>query len=556
MPTLHARTATATVLVALALAGCDAPEAGADLEVAASDYTKGGGLGKADSSVEAIFLDFRFHAHVLASSSFNARGKIEDQLLYTIGHLNGDNSVGRIDNLEITNIETSNVDGQVRIDYDAVLPVAWGDRDSVPTTYALTLPNDISFSGQNAFTDKYNHDCVDVGAHDVTSGSMWYYYRPGRSGCTLDAEDVVEVTADLTVSPINTTGRYPEYHKVWEDDVLSVVAVFGKYEDDATSNSDAGITAYNRFTRAIESELGPFDLQMEPADPPFSPGVGTPEVEYRATLATGREVVVTAILVDNVRTAGPEFNARYAELTPDADLIIYNGHAGLGANIRALANRGEWVTGQYAMVFMNGCDTYAYIDDALADAHRAVNSDDPDGTKYLDIVTNAMPSFFREMPAASMALISGLMAFDDPQTYEQMFLGIDSDEVVLVSGEQDNVYVPGFGEGGDDDDRSGDGEENWTGLEAEGTVVADQEHRFTTPVLAPGRYEFEMVGSGDADIYVRSGLAPTTSTFECRPFRSGSDETCVVDLATPAEIHVMVRGWAASSDYLLFGAAG
>ncbi len=378
---------------------------------------------------------------------------------------------------------------------------------------------------------------------------MWYYYRPERFGCDIDQADVIELTADLEISPVNTTGKYPEYHKVWEDDVLSVVAVFGKYEDGATSNSDAGISAYNNFSRAIENELRGHELTMEPVDPPFSPGVGTPEIVYSAVLDDGKQVEVTAILVDNVRTAGASFDSRYAELTPDADLIIYNGHAGLGANIRALAQKGDWVTGQYAMVFMNGCDTYAYVDDALAEAHMAVNDDDPNGTKYLDIVTNAMPSFFREMPAASMALVRGLMSYESPRTYEQMFVGIDSDEVVLVSGEQDNEYVPGFGEGG-----GGGGTEEWGGLTADDTVTKDEEHRFTTPKLAAGRYVFELDGTNDADLYVRTGAEPTTSDFECRPFKSGSRETCVVELTTEAEVHVMVRGWDASSDYTLAGA--
>ncbi|MEM6994726.1 MAG: PPC domain-containing protein [Myxococcota bacterium] len=548
MTTLRPLT-TGALMGLLALTACDTGDvrdATGDLGVDPDAYTKGGGLGKADASVEAIIVDFEMDGQVLASSGFNARGKVEDQLLYTIGHLNGDNSVGRLDQLEVTELKTESVSGGVLISYHAKLPVAWGDRDSVPSSYDFVLPADISFSGQESFTEKYNHDCVDFGAHDVDSGSMWYYYRPERFGCQIDDADVVKLTADLEVSPINTTGKYPEYHKVWEDDVLSVVAVFGKYEDGATSNSDAGISAYNRFSRAIENELTGLDLAMEPANPPFSPGVATPEIVYSAVLPGGKAVEVTAILVDNVRTAGASFDNRYAELTPDADLIIYNGHAGLGANIRALAQKGDWVTGQYAMVFMNGCDTYAYVDDALAKAHMAVNSDDPNGTKYLDIITNAMPSFFREMPAASMALVRGLMAHDDPQTYEQMFLGIDSDEVVLVSGEQDNVYVPGGGGGGG-------GTDNWSGLSEKGTVTRNEEHRFTTETLAPGRYVFEMDGSDDADLYVRTGIAPTTEQFECRPFKSGSRETCVVELSTDAAIHVMVRGWDSSSEYELIG---
>ena len=33
-------------------------------------------------------------------------------------------------------------------------------------------------------------------------------------------------------------------------------------------------------------------------------------------------------------------------------------------------------------------------------------------------------------------------------------------------------------------------------------------------------------GSGDADLYVRRDAAPTTSSFNCRPYTSGNSETC------------------------------
>jgi hypothetical protein len=542
---MNARSLTAAATLALGLGACTGTDSDAEDRDLSAATQKGGAFGKADASVEAIVVDFEFDATVVATSSFNPAGKIEDQLLYTIGHLNGDNSVGRLDQLQLSGVHTQSVDGQTVISYHARLPVAWGDRDSVPETYELTLPRAISISAQDDFTEAYSHSCVDFGAHDVTRGSMWYYYRPHRSGCDLGDADVVKVTADVSVSPVNTTGKYPEYDKVWEDDVLQVVAVFGKYDDGATSNSDAGISAYNRFSRSIGQELKPFDLTTEPASIPSSPGVDMPQLVFHAALPDGRAVEVVALLVDNVRTAGADFNHRYAELTPEADLIIYNGHAGLGANIRALASKGDWRTGQYAMVFMNGCDTYAYVDSALADAHMAVNPDDTTGHKYLDIITNAMPSFFRDMSGGSLALVRGLMSYDDPQTYEQMFMHIDSDEVVLVSGEQDNEFVPGGGGDG--------GGETWEGLTQSGTVARDQEMHFQTPVLEPGRYVFELSGNADADLYVRTGLQPTTGSYECRPFKSGSQETCVVELTSPAAIFGMVRGWATSSDFELVG---
>ncbi len=516
---------------------------GATIEPGAGDYTKSDN--KADTSAEAVFVDFEFDGTVLASSSFNAAGKIEDQLLYTIGHLNGDRSVGRLDKLELTNVETTPQGDKTLISYHAVMPVAWGNKTNIPSSYSFRLPADISFSGQQDFSDKYNHDCVDFGAHDVDTGSMWYYYRPEAFRCEIDNTDVVEITADVSLSAINTTGKFPEYDMVWQDDELRVVAVFGKFEDGATSNGDAGIQAYNRFVRALKDDFGGQAITT-PASIPSSPGVDMDDIVFDVPLADGKRLLVDVLLVDNVRTAGSTFNNRYEAASSSADLIIYNGHAGLGANIRALARKGAWIPGQYAIVFMNGCDTYAYVDSALSDAHSEINPDDPEGTKYVDIVTNALPSFFRSMPAATMAMIDGLLSIDSPKTYEQIFRNIDRAEVVLVSGEQDNTFVPGGGGGGGVD---------WDGFTDNGTVAANEEFRHETPVLKAGRYVFDLTGTNDADLYVRIGMAPTEQAFDCRPFKSGSTETCVIDLPADASVHVMVRGWATSSDFDVEGAA-
>ncbi len=538
------RTNVATLLIAtlfslFAAGGCASQD---ELDIGEGDLQKQG-IGKADTSAEAVFVDMKFSGHVLVSSTFNPKKQIEDQLLYTIGHLNGDRAVGRLDQLSLENVHTQRVDGLTKITYDATLPVAWGNKSRVPSTYEFVLPKNGTFSGYEDFTSKYSHDCVDFGAHDVTSGSMWYYYRPNRCDIIDDA-DVVVTTAEVSLSEINTTGKFPEYHKVWEDDVLRVVAVFGKYEDNATTG-DAGIDAYNRFLRAMKDELSRHGVTTVPESVPFAPGVDMPEVTFSADIGDGRSIEVVALLVDNVRTAGSAFNARYEELSTNADMIAYNGHAGLGANIRALARKGRWIQGQYVVMFINGCDTYAYVDSALADAHKAVNSDDTTGHKYMDIVTNALPSFFRSMSAATLALVRGLLDYDNPKTYEQIFARIDRAQVVLVSGEQDNEFVPGFG------DDHGDVVTDWSGLSKAGSVREDEEQRWTTPTLAAGTYEFTLTGTRDADLYVRVGNEPTKEQFDCRPFKSGSNESCVVTLPSAAVIHVMVRGWAANSDFEL-----
>jgi hypothetical protein len=35
-------------------------------------------------------------------------------------------------------------------------------------------------------------------------------------------------------------------------------------------------------------------------------------------------------------------------------------------------------------------------------------------------------------------------------------------------------------------------------------------------------------GSGDADLYVRAGAMPTTSSYNCRPYLNGNNETCTI----------------------------
>ncbi|MCG8460927.1 MAG: PPC domain-containing protein, partial [Holophagales bacterium] len=54
-------------------------------------------------------------------------------------------------------------------------------------------------------------------------------------------------------------------------------------------------------------------------------------------------------------------------------------------------------------------------------------------------------------------------------------------------------------------------------------------------------------GTGDADLYVRFGAAPTTSTWDCRPYLVGNSETCTFDPASSGTYHIMVRAYSSYS---------
>jgi PKD repeat protein len=60
-------------------------------------------------------------------------------------------------------------------------------------------------------------------------------------------------------------------------------------------------------------------------------------------------------------------------------------------------------------------------------------------------------------------------------------------------------------------------------------------------------------GTGDADMYVRAGAAPTTSTYNCRPYLTGNAETCTFTPSTATTYYVNVRAYAAYSGVSLKG---
>jgi serine protease len=90
-----------------------------------------------------------------------------------------------------------------------------------------------------------------------------------------------------------------------------------------------------------------------------------------------------------------------------------------------------------------------------------------------------------------------------------------------------------------------------TGLS--GASGAQTLYTMNVPAGASGLKFTMSGGSGDADMYVRFGAAPTTSTYDCRPYLNGNNETCSIATAQAGTYYVMVRGYSAYSAASLVG---
>jgi vibriolysin len=60
-------------------------------------------------------------------------------------------------------------------------------------------------------------------------------------------------------------------------------------------------------------------------------------------------------------------------------------------------------------------------------------------------------------------------------------------------------------------------------------------------------------GTGDADLYVKYGTNPTTSSYDCRPYKNGNAETCTISNPSAGSYKVMIRAYSGYSGLSLTG---
>ncbi|TDR36655.1 PKD domain-containing protein [Tahibacter aquaticus] len=94
------------------------------------------------------------------------------------------------------------------------------------------------------------------------------------------------------------------------------------------------------------------------------------------------------------------------------------------------------------------------------------------------------------------------------------------------------------------------------GVPVNGISGAANNEQTWTLVVPAGASNLKFVtsgGTGDADLYVKFGSAPTTASYDCRPYLGGNAETCTIATAQAGTYYVMVRGYSAYSGLSLTG---
>lgn len=378
-------------------------------------------------------LELKFDSEVLASSSTSAKEAALSQLEYMVGMLTTDvRGNAQWGHAKLTNVsEVEEGDGK-RVKFSAAVPVIWQKNTDVPTEYAVALPLDTRKLTE--FNNAYDGKC---GKNEYGRETFWHDWNPHASGCELGA-DVHKATASVRPHPQSTEGKYLEYDRVWDDDRLDVVGVFGILS--SFNDSDGGVREFNAML--AEAERGMTGKTKEEVTPGST--------VLRATKLTGKKTIdgrqrtvsVTTILVNSVEGAGSDFDELYKPASEKADYIYYGGHSGLGANIRSLADRAQVARGKYQIVYLNGCQTWGYLGTTWNDKKKEANgASDPEGTKDLDIFLTGLPAY-DDNARSMLSIYKSLEAAGSPKTINKILEDFSSYHLNVVFGEDDNKFTP------------------------------------------------------------------------------------------------------------------
>ncbi|UTA46703.1 S8 family serine peptidase [Simiduia sp. 21SJ11W-1] len=126
----------------------------------------------------------------------------------------------------------------------------------------------------------------------------------------------------------------------------------------------------------------------------------------------------------------------------------------------------------------------------------------------------------------------------------------------IVKAKAASDYLTTFGCSGDTGGGTGGGSELVNGVAQTGlSASTGSELNYTMEVPAGAtNLTFDMAGgSGDADLYVRFGAAPTDSTYDCRPYKSGNAESCPIATAQAGTYYVRVKAYSSFANVSLTG---
>lgn len=265
--------------------------------------------------------------------------------------------------------------------------------------------------------------CGESGGHiELSQSSYWYLWDPDMPGCKAKLQDMQITVSKLT--PKNPPS-YPEYDKLWADNKLDVVVLFGKLDDGGDIKKDWNWAAADRFARWLETASF-----VEQTDAPMGR-------RFAKTIGDKTETVdiyYPDLFEDVTDTA---HMANWQEAQSEHEVVVYLGHSVLGTgSVYDDVDYPDF----YQIQFIGGCLGWEYYVQPVLEGKA--------GWEKVDAVASIVPNLYTEMNPATGEFLAKLFwgfEHDGNASWQEIMAGINNrlgHAHFGVSGARGNCFSP------------------------------------------------------------------------------------------------------------------
>lgn len=291
--------------------------------------------------------------------------------------------------------------------------------------------------------------CTD--AHYNSEVDFFYFWDPEMEGCPLSGNEDQVVHLEGKLSKLeNTVKTYPEYDRLYNSEPLTA-SVFIGYIDEVqrgrVRTSDAGYQTYKELKDAF-TQMG-YELNSEKKRFMLKGGVEGKGNAYFAilskTITNGlgfqQKVLINLMLADSQVTSRDQtFETYYVEALENSNIVLYDGHSGLGGNLDLASLPTVEFNNKYQIFFLNGCSSYPYFNLTYFEAK-------PGSKKNLEILTSGLPTMTNTSFSNSMAFLTPFLEGKviSYQTLLNRLENSNQDEgtyLMGINGDEDNRFLP------------------------------------------------------------------------------------------------------------------
>jgi hypothetical protein len=253
----------------------------------------------------------------------------------------------------------------------------------------------------------YDEKCTDEIYNSF--GDFWYFYDPYRPGCTHLSQEPMAVPVkikmtELEYKKIERTAKLPWLRGNNGNGDLFQFYIINGYEDDGSKRNDPGRINFKELE--IDLIRRGFTISKKRPNTKIPMNIYSKMIQ----LDNGKtiEVEINHLLVDTgIGTKSAVFAKFLKEAVAEADVIIYGGHSGLGANldIPSLEEKAggpfKFNSNKRQLFYFDSCASYSYYLE-----HFAVEK-----TKAkIDIISNGLSSYFHTSQSVLSKLLDRLFS--------------------------------------------------------------------------------------------------------------------------------------------------